>query len=468
MFSKCKIDRGRLNCFFMGICFCFIFTGYFTLSNLEKIFLISVKEEVVGYRGDGYTGQACTSFFCALSLWLSPSICNYLGSKKTMFAGALLFIVFTCSFFFTITWVLYVASALLGIGAALLWTGQSAYLVLNSTQQTLESNLGLFFILYQSGSFVGNVFVYFQFVGQIYISAQIRHVLIVFLSVIVALGVFLLLLLPSYEKDISGKDLHALDPEISSQKVMNEIKEAQDAALVQSIESPLETFKKCFVILSTKETLILLVMFCNIGFSYIFTIVYNSCLGFTRKIPNSVELVPIAGLLSGVGGMLGGVAPLVINPDMSLPFSIRPLMLIAFACYIFSYVTAFVSFPNSAIFSYTDDAGIVTPNVYLILFGTFSLHFAETLYNNETAVLLARIFPNDTVSAFAIFLFAKHVFSAITFTGSNFAGLYYQLAALSIIFILGTLSFIYVSKTLHKKRIDTYLGKAQEEMEQGQ
>jgi Ion channel regulatory protein UNC-93. len=55
----------------------------------QKIFLVSVKNEEPGYTGDGYYSQALISVFCAVSLWISPSVCNVLGSKPTMFTGAL-------------------------------------------------------------------------------------------------------------------------------------------------------------------------------------------------------------------------------------------------------------------------------------------------------------------------------------------------------------------------------------------
>ncbi|KAI5704010.1 hypothetical protein M8J75_001025 [Diaphorina citri] len=410
------MDRGRINVIFMGICFCFLFTAYFTLTNLEKIFLVSVKNEVPDYTGDGYYSQALISIMCGVSMWISPAVCNVLGSKATMFVGALCFIVFICSFFFSITWLLYVASGLVGSGAALLWTGQSAYLILNSNQTTLETNLGLFFVLYQSGAFIGNLVIYFLFTDKTYIDAETRNLVLVFVSVVVTLGTVLLLFLPHYEKE----DLLDLDKKGNeSNDIVIQKKLAKDSALIQS-------------------------------FSYIFTIVYNSCLGFTRAIPKAVEMLPFAGLMSGIGGIL----PAIIKPELPLPFNIRPLMLLAFICYVTSYVIAFLNFPDSSIFGYTYDKAYIHSSAYLGILGSLLLHIGEVVYNNETAVLLAKLFPNDTVSAFAVFLFCKNCFSALTFTGSNFAGLHTQLLCLTGFLLLGTLSFWYVSKRLHRRRIE--------------
>ncbi|XP_017298653.2 UNC93-like protein MFSD11 [Diaphorina citri] len=388
---------------------------------------------------------------CGVSMWISPAVCNVLGSKATMFVGALCFIVFICSFFFSITWLLYVASGLVGSGAALLWTGQSAYLILNSNQTTLETNLGLFFVLYQSGAFIGNLVIYFLFTDKTYIDAETRNLVLVFVSVVVTLGTVLLLFLPHYEKE----DLLDLDKKGNeSNDIVIQKKLAKDSALIQSIESPFQTFKKGWKIIVSVDVLILLFMFFNIGFSYIFTIVYNSCLGFTRAIPKAVEMLPFAGLMSGIGGMVGGILPAIIKPELPLPFNIRPLMLLAFICYVTSYVIAFLNFPDSSIFGYTYDKAYIHSSAYLGILGSLLLHIGEVVYNNETAVLLAKLFPNDTVSAFAVFLFCKNCFSALTFTGSNFAGLHTQLLCLTGFLLLGTLSFWYVSKRLHRRRIE--------------
>lgn len=447
--------RGKLNVIFMGICFSLLFTSYFTIANLEKIFLVSVKDEVPGYTGDGYFSQAVISIVTAICLWISPAVCNAVGSKLTMFLGALCFTGFICSFFIPVTWVLYAASGLVGLGAALLWIGQSAYLILNSDQTTLETNLGLFFTLYQSGALLGNVFVYFQFYGKTYVDADTRHWVTLCMSVIVALGGLLILLLPHYEKE--PQESGSKESCESGANAAVKQQQAEDVALIQTIESPIQTFRKGWKIAATPEVLILLFMFANIGFSHIFTIVYNTCLGFTRTIPRSLEMVPVAGLVSGLGGMLGGIMPVLIRPEMNLPLNIRPLMGIAFISYVCAYVIAFLNFPAVSIFGFTYEKALIESTSSLAIIGSFLLHMAETLYNNETAVLLAKIFPHDTVSAFAVFLFFKNCFAALTMAGSNYGDLHVQIQALSLLLLLGTWSFWFVSKRLHRRRVETYI-----------
>lgn len=57
---------------------------------------------------------------------------------------------FIASFLWPQTWLLYAASALIGVGAAAIWTGQGTYLTLNSDANTISRNSGIFWAMLQS------------------------------------------------------------------------------------------------------------------------------------------------------------------------------------------------------------------------------------------------------------------------------------------------------------------------------
>ena len=48
------------------------------------------------------------------------------------------------------TWSYYLVSILLGIGGAILWTAEGAYLALISDEMTVSRNAGLFWALFQA------------------------------------------------------------------------------------------------------------------------------------------------------------------------------------------------------------------------------------------------------------------------------------------------------------------------------
>lgn len=57
---------------------------------------------------------------------------------------------FIASFLWPQTWLLYSASAMIGVGAAAIWTGQGTYLTLNSDPGTISRNSGIFWAMLQT------------------------------------------------------------------------------------------------------------------------------------------------------------------------------------------------------------------------------------------------------------------------------------------------------------------------------
>ena len=58
---------------------------------------------------------------------------------------------------------MYVASVVVGAGAATAWTAQGNYLTLCSSSETISQNSGLFWALFQSSYLWGSVFVFTSF-----------------------------------------------------------------------------------------------------------------------------------------------------------------------------------------------------------------------------------------------------------------------------------------------------------------
>ncbi|KAI5705358.1 hypothetical protein M8J75_014224 [Diaphorina citri] len=426
-----------------------------------KILLYSLQHDEPSFTGDGFVSQGLIYAAFSVCLWLAPSVNSVVGPKITMVMGVVGYEIFILSFFFHITWLIYLGSILVGVGAALVWTGQGSYLILNSHQETLERNLGLFQILFTSGSISGNLFIYFAFLGKKYIDESTRQTVIIFLTIILNVGGALLLLLPKPDKGEVDNHLKAKSTEDG--RTCEPITDREEFALTQNTEGAWQTFKKAWSIACTRKFLVLCFMFCNIGLSLAFTVIYNSCLGFTNNIPNAKEWVPLGGFISGLGGIVGGILPIVLNTEAHMPFRIRPLMLIGFIGYTISYIIAFLNFPDESIFGDTDNVAYMMGNPYLCLFGTMMLHMGETLYNTETQTLLAKIFPNDAVPAFAIAFCVKNIFTSVAFNISNIYGLHLQLIALTVMCILGLISFAHVSIQVNNKD-EKIVKKTQDEM----
>lgn len=94
--------------------------------------------------------------------FIAPSISELLGAKWAMALGGVCYVVFQAGFLISLNAIyLYIASAVLGLGAAgdlcslgiiflVLWTGQGSYLAKNCTERTSTRNSGLLWAILQS------------------------------------------------------------------------------------------------------------------------------------------------------------------------------------------------------------------------------------------------------------------------------------------------------------------------------
>lgn len=106
----------------------------------------------------------------------------------------LFFRFFIATFLFPLTWLLYLGSVVIGVGAAVIWTGQGNYLTLNSSKDTMSRNSGIFWALLQCSMFFGNLFVYIQFEGA-EIDSETRKVVFWGLLAVAMVGIVCVFLL---------------------------------------------------------------------------------------------------------------------------------------------------------------------------------------------------------------------------------------------------------------------------------
>ena len=93
-----------------------------------------------------------------LSGQISAVFVSKYGAKKCMPTGAIFYSLFIISLLSGSAILIYFASALLGIAAALLWTGQGSYLIRVSDEKSYGANAGFFSSLQSLGSALGVLF----------------------------------------------------------------------------------------------------------------------------------------------------------------------------------------------------------------------------------------------------------------------------------------------------------------------
>lgn len=120
-----------------------------------------------------------------------------------------------------------------------------------------------------------------------------------------------------------------------------------------------------------------------------------------------------------------------------------------------AFFLTFLNLPNSAPFGDTEDRAYIASNEYIAMLCSLLLGFGDACYNTQIFSLLGGVYPNNSVSAFALFKFVQSTGAAAAFYYSGACPLYYQLLVLAVFCALGTTSFVKVPfrhSLLHPKQ----------------
>ncbi|KAK5642293.1 hypothetical protein RI129_008460 [Pyrocoelia pectoralis] len=425
------MDRKFISVILLGIGFMFVFTAFQTMGNIQKTILDSIAQEDENFSGDGYTSMAIIYAVFAVFNWLAPSVISLGGPKVAMFYGSVTYLFFILTFLWPQTWLLYLASGIIGTGAAMIWTGQGNYLTLNSTPATISRNSGLFWALLQMSMFIGNVFVFFQFRGLTQIDVKTRTVVISVLGGIAAIGIFILVALPRIRNNVSTDSVN----------------------VVEKQRGPLEALKSAGSLFFTKEMILLSVTFFYTGIELsFFSGVYSSAIGFTNAFGESAkQLVGLSGILIGAGEVLAGALFGILGAKFTR-WGRDPIVMGGFVFHLVAFFIIFINLPNRSPFSATDEEAFISSSATLAILCSFLLGFGDACFNTQIYSMLGGVFAHDSASAFAIFKFTQSVAAAICFFYASALGLYAQLGILLCLSVAGTATFVYVEWVENKKK----------------
>ncbi|CAF1381624.1 unnamed protein product [Adineta steineri] len=111
--------------------------------------------------------------FCLANLALSQYATQLLGLRITFIVSSLTYLLFIAANIKYMKWVLYISAFLVGLGAALIWTAQGAYVAIATNKYEQANNLepssrlgftnGMFFSIYSCSLVFGNLLASFLF-----------------------------------------------------------------------------------------------------------------------------------------------------------------------------------------------------------------------------------------------------------------------------------------------------------------
>uniref|UniRef100_A0A1B6F0P6 UNC93-like protein MFSD11 n=1 Tax=Cuerna arida TaxID=1464854 RepID=A0A1B6F0P6_9HEMI len=413
---------------YIGFCFMVLSSGYYTLSNLEKLFLTSTQKENPSFNGDGYISLAIVFVSYSAFMWLVPPIISVCGLKPTLVAGSLGYSLFIASFLTESGWIVYAGSACCGVGAAMIWPIQGNYMILISSNLTITRNISIFNIIWQSSLFYGNILALFIFRDKEYLDKQSRTTVILALLGISASGTLFLLFLPTPTSS-EGKD----------------IKEDHG--------SPIMALKKTWEVATTKYMLILLISFVFMGFQACFMSgVYGSCVGFTKQLEHSEQLVPLIGLIMGVGEIVSALCLICLGKHVtSWIWGQTAVMIVALVIEYSTFILILLNLPNNSVFGETSDSAILPSSWWNAVLASFLIGLSDGIYMSMIPSMIGLLFPNDSVYGCAVVIFIYSLSSAVGFFSSNYIGLYWQLLILTATATLGALCYTHVSLDVQRR-----------------
>ncbi|NXG16453.1 MFS11 protein, partial [Grallaria varia] len=422
------------NIIILGISFMFIFTAFQTCGNIAQTVITNLNN--TDFHGSGYTSMSIIYGVFSASNLLSPSVVAIVGPQFSMVVSGIFYSLYIAVFIQPATWAFYTASVFIGIAAAVLWTAQGNCLTVNSDENTIGRNSGVFWALLQFSLFFGNLYIYFAWQGKTHISESDRRTVFIALTVISLVGTVLFFLIRKQE------DTKAPGDEDSTNEILGESSSAR-SKMMRAVAA----FKKSITLSFTKEMMLLSVTTAYTGLELtFFSGVYGTCIGAVNKFGSEEKsLIGLSGIFIGVGEILGGGIFGLLSKNSR--FGRNPVVMLGILVHFIAFYLIFFNMPNDAPIAPmegTDQVAYMVPSKEVAMLCSFLLGLGDSCFNTQLLSILGFLYSEDSAPAFAIFKFVQSICAAVAYFYSNYFLLQWQLLIMVIVGFFGTITFFTV------------------------
>ncbi|KFO71662.1 UNC93-like MFSD11 [Cuculus canorus] len=427
-------SKKLFNIIILGVSFMFIFTAFQTCGNIAQTVITNLNN--TDFHGSGYTSMSIIYGVFSASSLLSPSVVAIVGPQLSMVVSGVFYSLYIAVFIQPATWAFYTASVFIGIAAAVLWTAQGNCLTVNSNENTIGRNSGVFWALLQSSLFFGNLYIYFAWQGKTRISESDRRTVFIALTVISLVGTVLFFLIRKQE------DTKAPGEEDSTNEILGDSSSAK-AKMTRAVAA----FKKSIKLSFTKEILLLSVTTAYTGLELtFFSGVYGTCIGAVNRFGSEEKsLIGLSGIFIGVGEILGGGIFGLLGK--SNRFGRNPIVMLGIVVHFIAFYLIFFNMPNDAPIAPmegTDRVAFMTPSKEVAILCSFLLGLGDSCFNTQLLSILGFLYSEDSAPAFAIFKFVQSICAAVAYFYSNYFLLQWQLLIMVVVGFCGTITFFAV------------------------
>ncbi|XP_078414589.1 UNC93-like protein MFSD11 [Cetorhinus maximus] len=427
--------RRVINVYLLGVAFMLLFTAFTTCGNIEQTVIRSLTN--TSFSGSGYNSLAIIYGVFSVSNLIAPSVVAVVGPKMSMVFSGVVYSGYVVSFCEPMTWSFYIASILIGFAAAVLWTAQESFLILNSDSTTINRNTGTFWALLQCSMLFGNLYVYLQWRDTTVISDHDRSTFFIILSIISLAGTAILLTLKNIKHVDSNSEIN--DPLLQDSRLFKE-------KAMSTLDQITSEFRSMLRLFRTKNMLLLSVTIMYSGLVLTFySGVYGTCIGATRQFgPVAKGLIGLSGIFIGIGEIIGGgIFGLLCTNNQ---FRRTSAILLGVIVHLLAFYLIFLIIPGDTPIGGATSEPYLTPSPAAALVSSFLLGLGDSCFNTQLYSILGILYPQQSGPAFAIFKFVQSISAAVAFGYSNYLVLSWQLLILTSFCFFGTLSFFTVKK----------------------
>ncbi|XP_050764335.1 UNC93-like protein MFSD11 [Gymnogyps californianus] len=427
-------SKKLFNIIILGVSFMFIFTAFQTCGNVAQTVITNLNN--TDFHGSGYTSMSIIYGVFSASNLISPSVVAIVGPQLSMVVSGIFYSLYIAVFIQPATWAFYTASVFIGIAAAVLWTAQGNCLTVNSDENTIGRNSGVFWALLQFSLFFGNLYIYFAWQGKTRISESDRRTVFIALTVISLVGTVLFFLIRKQE------DTKAPGEEDSANEILGDSSSAQNKMM-----RAVAAFKKSIKLSFTKEILLLSVTTAYTGLELtFFSGVYGTCIGAVNRFGSEEKsLIGLSGIFIGVGEILGGGIFGLLSKNNR--FGRNPVVMLGIVVHFIAFYLIFFNMPNDAPIAPmegTDDVAYMIPSKEVAILCSFLLGLGDSCFNTQLLSILGFLYSEDSAPAFAIFKFVQSICAAVAYFYSNYFLLQWQLLIMVVVGFFGTITFFTV------------------------
>jgi len=423
-----------LNVILVGIGFMLIFGAFQTCCMVEQTVLASAKKQDPTFNGNGFISLAVIYIVFSVFNWFAPPVVALIGPKWSMFIGGIGYFLFIISFLKPMNWSLYLGSVVVGLAAPIIWTAQGNFLTINSPGNTGGRNAGIFWGLLQCSLLFGNLFVFFEFQGEINIDPSHRTTLFAGLAGANFLGVLVFLLLR-----VQTRQGLLPEPGDGSLQVDGSRSHWKEAV---------ETMKQSWNVFKTVDMMLLSVCFFYTGLELTFwSGVYTTSVGNTKAFGNEAKrLIGLVGIFTGVGEILGGAVFGFLGKKITSRIGRNKVVFFGMIIHLVAFYLIFMTFPADSPIKASSSKSFWNPNKYLAVGVGSMLGLGDASFNTQCYSILSHMYQDESSSAFALFKFSQSIAAAAAFFYSDYLTLPYQLLILAVLCAIGSIAFTFVEQ----------------------